>query len=137
MGVIVCVWFSLCGAAKCQEGYFRTPSVGKRVFEKKTLGGAELKAFESARRPRPYGNPIQAWFPRPDFLRSRALSLDTFTMQVCVPQKTYSSNPLCSCVKCVQGRHRGLLLHAPSVGATPCGCPYMFCVARFEPSANA
>jgi hypothetical protein len=27
MGVIVCVWFSLCGAAKCQEGYFRTPSV--------------------------------------------------------------------------------------------------------------
>ena len=26
MGVIVCVWFSLCGAAKCQEGYFRTPS---------------------------------------------------------------------------------------------------------------
>jgi hypothetical protein len=26
MGVIICVWFSLCGAAKCQEGYFRTPS---------------------------------------------------------------------------------------------------------------
>jgi hypothetical protein len=26
IGAIVCVWFSLCGAAKCQEGYSRTSS---------------------------------------------------------------------------------------------------------------
>jgi len=106
-------WVSLAWKGKKPPAH-QLCKAGVRKKKKKTLGVAELKAFESARRPPPYGNPIQAWFPRPDFLGSRALSLDTFTLQVCAT-KNLSSNPLCSCVKCVQGRHRGLLLHAPSV----------------------